>query len=94
MNKKSNDNIEPNLVKVPKLKLWLMKKGINQKELSERTSLSTNTVNRLVNQGHATKSVIKLLSHELGLTVEQMNDLLMETNDLTFLSDETDEKEA
>jgi transcriptional regulator with XRE-family HTH domain len=64
--------------KVPKLKLWLMKNGINQKELSERTSLSTNTINRLVNQGHATKSVIKLLSFELGLSLDELNNLLEE----------------
>ena len=60
---------------------------INQKELSEKTSLSTNTINRIVNQGHATKSVIKLLSHELSITVEHMNDLLKETSDLEFDAD-------
>jgi len=69
-------------IKVPKIKIWLMQQGINQKELSEKTSLSTNTINRLVNQGHATKSVIKLLSHELKITVEQMNELLKETLDV------------
>jgi transcriptional regulator with XRE-family HTH domain len=66
-------------IKVPKLKLWLMKKGINQKELAERTSLSTNTINRVVNQGHATKSIIKLLAYELQLTVEELNKLLEES---------------
>jgi transcriptional regulator with XRE-family HTH domain len=78
---------EQKVIKVPKLKLWLLKKGINQKELSEKTSLSTNTINRIVNQGHATKSVIKLLSHELSITVEHMNDLLKETSDLEFDAD-------
>lgn len=68
--------MEKKEIKIPKLKLWLMKKGINQKELSQRTSLSTNTINRLVNQGHATKSVIKLLSFELGITVGELNNLL------------------
>lgn len=71
--------MEKKEIKVPKLKLWLMKKGINQKELSQRTSLSTNTINRLVNQGHATKSVIKLLSFELGITVGELNNLLQDS---------------
>jgi hypothetical protein len=42
------------------------------------SSLSTNTINRLVNQGHATKSVVKLLSFELGLSLDELNNLLEE----------------
>ena len=62
--------------KVTKLKVWMMEHGINQKELAKNTSLSTNTINRLVNNGHATKSIIKLVSYELKISVEQITELL------------------
>lgn len=62
--------------KVTKLKVWMMEHGVNQKELAKKTSLSTNTINRLVNNGHATKSVVKLVSYELGISVEQIMELL------------------
>lgn len=62
--------------KVTKLKVWMMEHGINQKELAKNTSLSTNTINRLVNNGHATRSIIKLVAYELKISVEQITELL------------------
>lgn len=59
-------------------KFWLMEQGISQNHLANKTSLSTNTINRLVNEGKASKSVIKLVAFELGLTLEQLNNLLKE----------------
>jgi len=68
--------------KIPKIKIWLMEKGINQKDLAKKTELSTNTINRFVNKGKASKSVIKLLSYELGVSYEELNELLMDSNTL------------
>jgi DNA-binding Xre family transcriptional regulator len=65
--------------KIPKIKIWMMENGINQKDLAERTSLSSNTINRLVNKGKATKSVIKLISLELDVSVDKLNELLKES---------------
>jgi len=62
--------------KVTRLKIWLLENNINQKELADRTMLSTNTINRLVNSGHASNSVIKLLSHELSMSIEDIKGLL------------------
>jgi len=62
--------------KIPKIKIWLMEKGLNQKDLAKKTELSSNTINRFVNKGKATKSVIKLISYELGISFEELNDLL------------------
>jgi DNA-binding transcriptional regulator LsrR (DeoR family) len=66
----------PNTKKIPKIKIWMMEKNINQKDLAKRTELSSNTINRFVNKGKATKSVIKLISYELGISFEELNDLL------------------
>lgn len=62
--------------KVTKLKIFLMEKNINQKELAEKTELSTNTINSIVSNGNASRSVIKLLSYELNIPVAQLMDLL------------------
>ncbi|MBK7362750.1 MAG: helix-turn-helix transcriptional regulator [Micavibrio sp.] len=62
--------------KIPKIKIWLMEKGVNQKDLAQKTELSTNTINRFVNKGKASKSVIKLISYELGVSFEELNKLL------------------
>ena len=67
---------EPASSKVTKLKVWMMEKGISQKAISESTSLSTNTINRLVNDGKASKSVIKLVAFELGISYDELNKLL------------------
>lgn len=72
--------------KVTKLKIWMMENGINQKELASRTSLSTNTINRLVNNGHATKSVIKLVAYDLGMPSEQLTELLKEHTPTTLIN--------
>ena len=62
--------------KVTKLKIFLMERNINQKELAEKTELSTNTINSIVSNGNASRSVIKLLSYELNIPVAQLMDLL------------------
>jgi transcriptional regulator with XRE-family HTH domain len=62
--------------KVTYLKIWLLENNINQKELANKTMLSTNTINRLVNSGQASNSVLKLLSHELSMSIEQLKELL------------------
>jgi len=71
---KSSTQKEP--TKITRLKIWLMENNINQKELAEKTLLSTNTINRLVNSGKATNSVIKLLSYELSMSIEEVKELL------------------
>ncbi len=47
--------------KVPAFKHWMIEQGITQKELRDRMDIGTGTANRLVNQGKASKSVIKHL---------------------------------
>jgi len=56
-----------------------MEKGVNQKDLAAKTELSTNTINRFVNKGKASKSVIKLISYELGVSFEELNELLVDS---------------
>lgn len=63
-------------VNYPKIKYWLIQNKINQNQLSKKTELSTNTINRLINTGSGTKSTIKLISLELGVSVEELNELL------------------
>lgn len=67
-------------VKYTKFKAWLMENGITQNYLANKTSLSTNTINRLVNGGGATDSVLKLVAHEVGLNFEELKTLLFEHN--------------
>lgn len=62
--------------KITKLKLFLLERNINQNELAKNTSLSTNTINHLVNMGKASKSVVKLVSLDLGITVNHLNQLM------------------
>lgn len=62
--------------KVTKLKVWMMEKGISQKAISENTSLSTNTINRLVNEGTASKSVKNHVALYLGISDEELTKLL------------------
>jgi transcriptional regulator with XRE-family HTH domain len=62
--------------KITRLKIWLLENNINQKELADKTMLSTNTINRLVNSGQASNSVIKLISYELSMDIEQVKELL------------------
>ena len=47
---------------VTRLKGWMEENKITQKELAQRTDSSTNTINRLVNDGKASKSFKKLVS--------------------------------
>lgn len=70
--KKKSSKKKSEIKKIPKIKIWMMENGINQKDLAERTSLSTNTINRFVNKGKATKSVIKLIAYELNISVEKL----------------------
>lgn len=63
-------------MKITKLKVYLMLKNITQRDLANKTSLSTNTINKLVNKGTATPSVLKLISYELGLSLEELKNLL------------------
>jgi transcriptional regulator with XRE-family HTH domain len=71
--------------KITRLKIWLLENNINQKELADKTMLSTNTINRLVNSGQASNSVIKLISYELSMDIEQVKELLKfkEENELS-----------
>ena len=71
--------------KITRLKIWLLENNINQKELADKTMLSTNTINRLVNSGQASNSVIKLISYELSKDIEQVKELLKfkEENELS-----------
>jgi len=69
--------------KIPKIKIWLMEKGVNQKDLAKKTELSTNTINRFVNKGKASKSVIKLISYELGVSFEELNELLVDNESIS-----------
>ena len=62
--------------KITKLKVWMMENGWNQRTLSAKTEISTGTLNRLVNNGKASKSIIKSLSNELGISFEELNGLL------------------
>ena len=62
--------------KITRLKIWLLENNINQKELADKTMLSTNTINRLVKSGQASNSVIKLISYELSMDIEQVKELL------------------
>ena len=62
--------------KATKLKRWMKERDINQKVLAKKTSCSTNTINRLIKNGHASMVVIKVVSNELGITVEQLQQLL------------------
>ena len=41
-------------VNYPKIKYWLIQNKINQNQLSKKTELSTNTINRLINTGSGT----------------------------------------
>jgi hypothetical protein len=63
-------------VNYPKIKYWLIQNKINQNQLSKKTELSTNTINRLINTGSGSKSTIKLISLELGISVDELNELL------------------
>ena len=58
------------------LKQWMRNEGITQKELRDRTKFGTGTMNRLVNFGKASKSVIEHLALELGLPMSEMEILL------------------
>jgi DNA-binding transcriptional regulator LsrR (DeoR family) len=69
---------------VTKLKLWLMTNKINQNSLSKKTGLSIGTIHRVVNTGKATKSVKKLLSHELKLHINELHQLLELADDNYF----------
>lgn len=81
--KKKSSKKKSEIKKIPKIKIWMMENGINQKDLAERTSLSTNTINRFVNKGKATKSVIKLIAYELNISVEKLNELLIDNEPIT-----------
>ena len=63
-------------VNYPKIKYRLIQNKISQNQLSKKTELSTNTINRLINTGSGSKSTIKLISFELGISVEELNELL------------------
>ncbi len=62
--------------KVPMLKHWMIQQGITQKELRERTDFGTGTMNRLVNYGEGSKSIVRHLALELGITHDEMKNLL------------------
>jgi len=62
--------------KITKIKIWMMENGVNQKDLAKKTEISTNTINRLINKGKASKSIIKSVSNELGISFEELNKLL------------------
>ena len=61
---------------VTKLKIYLMEREFTQKELAQRTCLSTNTINKLVNKGKATPSVLKLVSYELNISLNELKEML------------------
>jgi hypothetical protein len=72
--------------KITRLRVLLNKRKISQKDLAQWTFTSTNTINKLINEGKATKSIIKLVGYELGLTYEEMNWYLEEIENEQFKS--------
>lgn len=58
------------------LKIWLLKKGITQKELSKETGLHKNTVSKLMRTGEGTKSVKELTRLYLKIKKEEFKTLL------------------
>ena len=67
---------------ITELRIWMLQNNINQKDLAKSSGLSANAVNRLINEGYASKSVVKLVSFELGITLKQLKDLLKEVQPL------------
>lgn len=58
------------------LKIWLFKKGISQKQLSEETGLHKNTVSKFLRTGEASKSVKELTRLYLGIKKDEFKELL------------------
>lgn len=69
--------------KIPKIKIWLMEKGISQKDISEKTDLSTNTINRIVNTGKGSKSTLRVLALGIGISYDELLNLLVENESLS-----------
>ena len=61
---------------ISKLKIYLMEKEITQKQLSEMTLLSQNTINTLINKGKATPSTLKNVSYALNIPFEELKNML------------------
>ena len=66
------------------LKRWLKERQINQNTLANNVPCSTNTINRLIKNGHATPLVIKGVANELGITVEKLKELLKFEEQITI----------
>ncbi len=66
------DSGTENTKNYPKFLYWLKDNKITQKSLAVRTHLSSNTIYRLTHFGIATKSVVKLVAMELGITDEEL----------------------
>lgn len=64
-------------VQVPRLKYFLMERGIQQKVLIEQTKLSSATISKLVNEGLASKSNIVLMSKILGVNESTLIPMLL-----------------
>jgi DNA-binding transcriptional regulator LsrR (DeoR family) len=75
-NSSNTEMVESESNKITKLKIWLMEQGITQKAISENTSLSTNTVNRVVNDGKASNSVKNHIALYLGISDDELTKLL------------------
>jgi DNA-binding transcriptional regulator LsrR (DeoR family) len=75
-NSSNTEMVESVSNKITKLKIWLMENSITQKAISENTSLSTNTINRLVNEGTASKSVRNHVALYLGISDDELTKLL------------------
>jgi len=76
---KASKKVAPKSVKtigITKLCVWLLENGITQKQLAGKTYCSTNTINRLVKYGHASKSVINMVASELKLPFNEVVELM------------------
>jgi predicted XRE-type DNA-binding protein len=63
--------------KIPTFKHWLQDQEITQHELSAQTHLSVRTVNKLINTGIATRSTILLVSYVVGVSEDELKDMLV-----------------
>ena len=72
--------------KITRLRIYLNKRNISQRDLADWTFTSTNTINKLINEGKPTKSIIKLVGYELGLTYDEMIWYLEEIENEQFKS--------
>lgn len=75
--------------KTPLFSHWLQEKGINQHQLHEMTYLTIVTVNKVVNMGIANKSVILLISLVLGLSMEELIEMLKTKKNIHYWEKET-----